>query len=118
RDGRPARPMRRRRSGRRRWLAALGYVGLFLVCAAVAAATFLLVVTPFDFVREQLVQQVRARTGRDLLISGPTSVSVFPRATVGLTNVSLSAPSAMGGGPTLVAETLDVEVGLLSLLSR
>ena len=110
--------MRRGRGRRRRPLAVLGYIGLSLVCAAVAAATFLLVITPFDFVREQLVQQVRARTGRDLVISGPTSVSVFPRAAVGLSNVSLSAPSGMGGGPTMVAETLHVEIGLLSLLSR
>ena len=110
--------MRRGRGRQRRPLAALGYIALFLVCAAAAAGTFLLVITPFDFVREQLVQQVRARTGRDLVISGPTSVSVFPRAAIGLTNVSLSAPSGMGGGPTMVAETLEVEIGLLSLLSR
>jgi AsmA protein len=99
-------------------LAAFGYLGLFVVCAAVAAGSFVLVVTPFDFVRDQLLEQVKARTGRDLVISGSTSLSLFPRTAVALANVSLSAPARMGGGPTLVAEALDVEVGLLSLLSR
>jgi AsmA protein len=115
--GRPARKVRRRRAGRR-WLAAIGYLGLLLVCAAVASASFVLFVTPFDFVRDQLLEQVKARTGRDLVIAGPTSLSVFPRTAVALANVSLSAPARMGGAPTLVAEALDVEVGLFSLLSR
>src|SRR5262249_28660701 len=35
-----------------------------------------------------------------------------------LANISLSAPPEMGGQPTMVAETLDVEVGLFSLLTR
>ncbi len=78
----------------------------------------MIAVTPFDFVRDHLVQQVKARTGRDLVISGTTSVSLFPRTTVGLTKVSLSAPSAMGGKPVLVADGLQVEVGLFSLLLR
>ncbi len=124
--GRPAprsgprgpRKVRRRRSSGRGALAVLGYVALFVACAGVAAATFLVVITPFDFVRDQLVQQVKARTGRDLVISGPTSVSVFPRTALALTGVSLSASAAMGGAPTLVAEALDVEIGLASLVTR
>jgi len=95
-----------------------GYVGLLLVCVAVAAATFVIAVTPFDFVRDHLVQQIKARTGRDLVVSGTTSVSLFPRATVGLTKVSLSAPPAMGGTPMVVADGLEVEIGLASLLLR
>jgi AsmA protein len=116
-DERAGRHARRRRRGRR-WLATLGYLSLFLVCAAVATATFIIAVTPFDFVRDHLVQQVKARTGRNLEISGATSVSLFPRASLDLTNVALSAPSAMGGAPMVVAEGLEVEVGLIPLLLR
>ena len=115
---RGARKVRRRRSSGRSALAILGYAALFVACVGIAAATFVFVITPFDFVRDQLVQQVKARTGRDLVISGPTSVSVFPRTALALTGVSLSAPAAMGGAPTLVVETLDVEIGLASLITR
>jgi AsmA protein len=119
-DHRAPRTLRGERAiGRRRWIAAAGYGFLGLACVVVATATFLLLVAaPDDFVRDRLVQQVKARTSRDLAISGSTSVSLFPRVAVSLTGVSLSAPPAMGGEPTVVAERLDVEVGLFSLLSR
>jgi AsmA protein len=84
----------------------------------VAATTFFLALTSFDFLRDGLVQQVKTRTGRDLVVSGATSLSLFPRATLSLANVSVSAPPAMGGAPTVVAEAVEAEIGFLSLLSR
>jgi AsmA protein len=93
-------------------------VALILVCAVVAAATFFAATTSFDFVRDGLVQQVKTRTGRDLVVSGATSLSLFPRATLSLANVALSAPPSMDGGPVVVAEAVEAEVGFLSLLSR
>jgi AsmA protein len=116
-DGRAGRKGRRRPRGRR-WLAAIGYVALIVVCAIVAAATFFVTMTSFDFVRDGLVQEVRTRTGRDLVVSGATSLSLFPRATLSLANVSLSAPPSMEGAPVVVAEAVEAEVGFLSVLSR
>ena len=115
RSGEPApRPRRRRR----RWLALSGYCLLALACALVAALTFFVVAAPVDFVRDQLVQQVKAHWGRDLVIAGPTSISLLPQVSVRLSDVSLSEPPGMGGGALLTAETFAIDVPLLALLSR
>ena len=44
---------------------------------------------------------LKARTGRDLVVSGSTSLTLFPRLAVAFANVSLSAPPGMRGEPTL-----------------
>lgn len=100
------------------WLAYLGYAALGLGCLLVAAVTFLLVAAPVDLVRDQLIQQVKAQTGRDLSVSGGTSLVFFPRVAISLADVAFSAPPAMGGAPTLVAQRVEAEVGLASLLTR
>jgi AsmA protein len=100
------------------WLAYLGYAALGLGCLLVAAVTFLLVAAPVDLVRDQLIQQVKAQTGRDLSVSGGTSLVFFPQVAVSLANVSFSAPPDMGGAPTLVAQRVEAELSLASLLTR
>jgi len=117
RSGEPA-PTPRPRRRRRRWLALSGYFLLALACALVAALTFFVVAAPVDFVRDQLVQQVKAHWGRDLVIAGPTSISLLPQVSVRLSDVSLSEPPGMGGGALLRAETFAIDVPLLALLSR
>lgn len=113
---RPRVPARRTREGNR-WLALAGYSGLGLVCLLLGVAAFLVVAAPVDLVRDRLAQQVKSRTGRDLVISGPTSLSLFPRPAISLSNVAFSAPPEMGGEPTLVVQSLEAEVGLMSLLT-
>src|SRR5262245_39559565 len=108
----------RQRRRRRRWLAVGGYLTLALACALVGSITFLLVAAPVDFVRDQLVQQVKARTGRDLQIGGPTSIALLPQLSVHLADVSLSEPPSMGGGPLLTAQAFTIDVPLASLLTR
>lgn len=109
-------PARRGRKGNT-WLALAGYGGLVLGCLVLAAATFLVVAAPVDLVRDRLVQQVKSRTGRDLVVSGPTSLVLFPRPAISLTNVALSAPPDMGGEPILTVGTLEAQLGLASLLT-
>lgn len=118
RTPRPARP-RASASPRRgsRWLVVAGYVGLALGCVLLAAITFLVVAAPVDLVRDRLVQQISYRTGRDLMVAGPTSLSVFPRLALSLGDVTLSAPRGMGGDPTLKVERLEAELGLSSLFT-
>src|SRR5215813_9752745 len=113
----PAPTARPRRRGRR-GLAAVGYLALAAISAIVGAVTFLLVAAPVDFVRDQLVSQVKAHTGRDLSIAGPTSIALVPQVSVHLADVSLSEPPEMGGGVVLTAKTFAIDVPLLSLLSR
>src|SRR5262245_15598379 len=117
RSGEPA-PRGRPRRRRRRWPALAGYVLLAFACVLVTALTFLVIAAPVDFVREQLVQQVKAHSGRDLVIAGPTSISLFPQVSVHLGEVSLSEPPGMGGGVLLSAETFAIDVPLMALLSR
>src|SRR5262245_12938506 len=100
------------------WLAIAGYSGLALGCLLVAVVTFLIVAAPVDLVRDRLAQEVKARTGRDLVLAGPTSLVLFPRVGLAFSDVSLSAPPDMGGAPTAVVQNLEAEVGLGSLLSR
>jgi AsmA protein len=109
-------PVGRARRGNR-WLALAGYAGLGLACLLLGAAAFLLVAAPVDLVRDRLVQQVKSRTGRDLAVSGPASLALFPRPAISLAQVALSAPPHMGGGPTLLVEALEAELGLASLLT-
>jgi AsmA protein len=105
------------REQRSQWLAIAGYVGLGLGCLVLTAATFFTVLAPVDLVRDRLVEQVRSSTGRDLVVSGGTSLMLFPRPGVSLGNVAFSAPPEMGGNPTVTIQKLEAELGLMSLLS-
>ena len=109
---------RRGRPQRSRWLAVAGYTGLGLGCLLLGAVTFLLVAAPVDLVRDRLIEQVKSHTGRDLVVSGPTSLVFFPRVAISLGNVAFSAPPGMGGAPTLAVQTLEAELGLMSLFTR
>ena len=108
-----------RRSGRRsQWLTVAGYAGLGFGCLLAATATFLLVAAPVDLVRDRAIELVKARTGRDLVIAGPTSLTYFPRFGVAFSEVSLASPPDMGGPPVLAARKLQVEMPFWSLLSK
>ena len=113
-----AAPTLRPRRRRRRWLQFTGYLLLGFACALVGSITFLLIAAPVDFVRDQMVQQVKAHTGRDLVIAGPTSIALLPQVSVHLADVTLSEPPGMGGAPLLTAQSFAIDVPLLSLLSR
>lgn len=117
----PARAMRPPVQPRRRTqtsaLAIVGYVALGLVCLVLAGVSFLFIAAPVDLVRDRLVEEVRARTGRDLAIQGPVGVSLFPKPGVSMRGVTLSGPPGSGGA-MLAVETLSAEIGLTDLLSR
>lgn len=114
---RKSRPRQTHPRVRRRWLAVLGYGALAFACLGAAAIAFLLVAAPVDLVRDRVIEQVRARTGRDLVVAGPTALSLFPRPAISLSDVSLSAPEGLEAPPTLVVPTLEAELRLWSLLA-
>src|SRR4029079_6204623 len=62
--------------------------------------------------------RVKAETGRDLTIAGGTSFTIFPSLGLRLSDVSLSAPTSMGGEPFVDAANFDVGVRLLPLLRQ
>jgi AsmA protein len=108
-------PAPRSRQGRA--LRAAGYAGLGLGCVLVGAISFLIVAAPVELARDRLIEQVKTHTGRELVVSGPTSLVVFPRLALSLADVALAAPPGMGGEPTLAVKTLEAELSLASLLT-
>src|SRR5262245_44070360 len=121
-NGRPI-PMRVPRTQPRRrqsprWMATVGYAALGVGCVLAGAITFLLIAAPVHLIRDRAVEVVKARTGRDLVVAGPTKLTYFPRFGVAFSQVSLAAPAEMGGSPLLAARRLQVELPVWSLLSQ
>jgi AsmA protein len=120
-DGRyPTRPPQRREPERQQSLLLVGliYGGIGLLALGVAAVTFLMISPPTEFIRNRVVSEVRAETGREFKIAGPASFTFFPSVGMRVKDVSLSAPPGMGGEPLLTAQSLDVGVRLWPLLRR
>lgn len=114
--GRPgSRPRRPQRSGL--W-SLLGWSAAGLAAALTAFVTFLLVLAPADIVRDQVIAHVRAKTGREMIVSGATSLRFFPALAVSLGEVSISPPPGMTGEPTLSVERFEARVPIGDLLRR
>lgn len=112
----PARstPGWRKRSWLRIFVWTVGGLGV-LAAAGVAA---LLVFAPVGVIRDQIVREVQVRTGRDLVIAGRTSLSLFPSLGITMGDVTLSSPRGMGGPAFVKMKQLDIRVPVLPLLSR
>jgi AsmA protein len=94
------------------------YVGVALLCLGVGAATFFIMSPPTDYIRREIIARVKAETGRDLVIGGGASFTIFPSLGLRLGDISLSAPPSMGGEPLLKATSFDVGVRLMPLLRQ
>lgn len=94
------------------------YLALLMVALAGAGAAWIAVNPPVDFIRERMVAAVKAKTGRDLVIAGPASLTFYPQIGVALRNVSLSPPAGMDGGPLVTMAELVVRVQTMPLLAR
>lgn len=99
-------------------LRGLFYLTLLLVLAAGAGAAYLVLNPPSDLIRQKLAEQVKTKTGRDLVIAGPTSFTVYPALGVSMKDVSLSGPPGMGGKPMISMAELNVAVKAMPLLQR
>ncbi len=111
---RTAGPRRKKKSALR---TIAGYGGLALLCLCVGAFAFLAIAAPVDGLRDRLIAQIAERTGRTVAVAGATTVSLFPRPAVVLSDVSLHAPPDMPGGPTLSILVLEVSLDGWSLLT-
>ncbi len=117
----PTRPPPRRPPPRHRpspVVLGLVYGGIGLLALAVATVTFVIMSPPTDLIRREMVAQVKNATGRDLTIAGPASFTLFPTLGLSISDVSLSAPPAMGGEALLTASSFDIGVRLLPLLRQ
>ena len=107
-------PARKRRS----WLRIVAWTCGGLVALTTAGIAALVAFAPVGILREQLIREVNVRTGRDLVIAGPASLSVWPSLAISMGDVSLSTPPGMGGAPFVKMKRLDASVALMPLLSR
>ena len=78
----------------------------------------LVVFAPVGMIRDQIVREVQVRTGRDLVIGGRTSLTLFPSLGITMGDVSLSSPRGMGGPAFVKMKQLEIRVPVLPLLSR
>jgi AsmA protein len=112
------RPPDRHRTRRGGWLALAGYGALVLVCLSVAGLAFLFVASPLDAVRDRLIERINARIGGTVAVAGPASLSFFPRTVVSFKDVAVLAPEGGKAAPVATVPSLEIEVGLWSLLLR
>ncbi|MGI9476416.1 MAG: AsmA family protein, partial [Hyphomicrobiaceae bacterium] len=93
-------------------------LAVLVVLAGAGVGGFLMLVSPTELVRSELVRQVKSNTGRDLRINGGAHFVFYPSIGVALDDVVLSGPPGMAAGALLSAKQIDVSVALMPLLSR
>ncbi len=95
------------------------YGALGLAAMAAGATAFAVVALPANFVRDRVVAAVKEKTGRDLVIAGPASFTLYPSLGVSLGDVSLSgAPGVEAAKPLVAMKSLDVSVAFWPLIRR
>lgn len=95
-------------------------VGLIVVVVVLIGAAVLIlpqVIDPNDY-KDEIVQIVKEKTGRDLRIDKPLALSVFPWLGVEAGGVMLGNAPGFGDQPFARVEQLGVRVKLLPLLKR
>jgi len=122
-SGRPQRPRTRRKRPARKprrgwsiWTKLATGLGAIVLLAAAGVTALVMLVSPSKLVRDELVRQIKAETGRDLTIAGRASFLFYPNIAVSLGKVALSGGET--GSSMLTAESVDVSVALLPLLNK
>ena len=92
-------------------LVVAGFVGLTVI----AAVALFLFFDPNDF-RDEISAQVKSATGRDLVIEGDLSLSVFPWIAVNIGRTQLGNAEGFGDDPFLSFEEARLSVRLAPLL--
>lgn len=91
-----------------------GLLGIVLLAAIVVVAVPFIVST--SWIRDQVTAAVRDQTGRELIIAGDTTLSLFPDISLAVSRAALSNPPGRDG--TLARmEELDLGLRLMPLLS-
>ncbi|MGH8267990.1 MAG: AsmA family protein [Steroidobacteraceae bacterium] len=101
-----------------RGLRVLGYVlGGFILLGALLLLAVALFVNPNDY-KGRIAREVKASTGRDLVLQGDIKLSVFPWIALNLGPVSLGNPEGFGTDPFLSVQRTALRVKLLPLLQK
>lgn len=95
-----------------KWLVRI--LGLLILLVAVFAVGLLML--PGDRIAQVAVDQIRAQTGREVVLKGETKVSYYPVLGVSTGALEIANADWSGAGPFLVADSLKVGVDLMSLI--
>lgn len=90
----------------------LGALVVMVVICAVA-----LLMLPGDRIAQVAVDQIKAQTGRDVVLRGQTTVSYYPVLGVSTGAVEIANAEWSEAGPMLVADSLKLGVDLMSLIN-
>ncbi len=93
-------------------LIGVGVVIVLLIVVVLVAPMFI----PIDWVKEQIVAQVKESTGRDLKLDGDVSVSLLPTTSVEVTDVALSNRPGSDVTDMVTLKGLELDVGLFPLI--
>ena len=113
--GKPRPPQALRSGGG--FLRGLMYLGMLVLIVAGAGVGYLVVNPPSDLIRKTITEQVKAKTGRDLIVAGPAAFSFYPGMGVTLKDVSLSGPPGSPNKLVHMAE-LGVNIKTMPLINR
>jgi AsmA protein len=94
-----------------------GVVATLLVLVIAAGVVITLVIDPNDY-KDEIVQAVKTRTGRDLKIGGDIKLSLFPWLGVELKTLELSNAPGFGDEPFARVQTVGVKAKLLPLFQK
>lgn len=86
---------------------------LVVMVVIIAIAVLML---PGDRIAQVAVDQIRAQTGRDVVLRGQTTVSYYPVLGVSTGAVEIANADWSEAGPMLVADSLKLGVDLMSLI--
>ena len=95
-----------------KWLVRI--LGLLILIAAVFVAGVLML--PGDRIAQVAVDQLRAQTGREVVLRGKTKVSYYPVLGVSTGALEIANVDWSEAGPFMVADSLKVGVDLMSLI--
>ena len=89
-------------------------LGALVVMVVVCAVALLML--PGDRIANVAVDQIKAQTGREVILRGQTTVSYYPVLGVSTGAVEIANAAWSDAGPMLVADSLKLGVDLMSLI--
>ncbi|RUM94638.1 MAG: hypothetical protein DSZ28_02120, partial [Thiothrix sp.] len=98
-----------------KWTLLVLLILIFLVIAGVGIAVATL--DPNDY-KEQITEQVKKATGRELTLEGDISWSLFPWLGLNLGKASLANPEGFGDQPFAALEEVDIHVAIMPLIKK
>ena len=93
-------------------------IPVVLIILIIAAIIIVPGLIPSDVYKAKISEQVEKSLGRDVTIAGDVDVSVFPRVSANVSDVTLNNPAGFTGDPFVTMDALSAKVKLLPLLSK